>query len=119
MMRGLKLLLKVVGILLAIPVAIVAIWLAIGAVSVHFKTEDKITAALEGGFPGAEISINGREDFEPANQICFDLTVRPKSPGPARRAFVMVGGDSDGGTWPLRAERFRSMQDCENNFSRG
>lgn len=110
---------KIVLIILAVPVGIIAVFLMIFAISLHFKTEGRITAALQNGFPGAEVSINNRVDFDPANQICFDLTVRPQSRGTEKREIVMVGGDSDGGTWPLWPDRFRSIQDCEKSFSRG
>ena len=116
-MRGLKLLLQIVGVLLAIPVAIVAIWLAIFAVDFHFKTERRIIAAVESGFPGAEITINDREEWDSGYQICFDVTARPKSGGPARREIVMVG--SLDGSSSLRPNRYRSMQDCEKDVFRG
>jgi hypothetical protein len=114
-----KTLLKIVIFILAVPVAVITTWLAIWALSLHFETEAKIAASLEKSFPGAEVSINERVDYDPANEICFDLTVRPRSPGPAKREIVMVGGDSDGGTWPLSRSRFRSLQDCKKSFSRG
>ncbi|MFT4025241.1 MAG: hypothetical protein QM676_00330 [Novosphingobium sp.] len=112
-----KTLLQIVGVLLAIPVAIMAIWLAIFAVGFHFETERKIIAAVQSGFPGAEITINDRKDVDEAYQICFDVTARPKSGGPARRAIVMVG--SWDGSSSLRPNRYRSMQDCEKGVSRG
>jgi len=119
MIAAMKTLFKVVGVLLAIPVAILAICLTIFAVSVHFETQSKITAALESGFPGAEIAINDREDSDHANQVCFDVTVRPKSGRPTRRAIVMVLGDLDGGTWTLGSARYRSMRECKKDFFRG
>ncbi len=120
MMRGLKLLLKVVGILLAVLIAIIGLWLAIAFVGLHSKTEGKITAALESGFPGAELSIHDREDWgDYGKQICFDVTARPKSGGPTRRAIVMVQGDIDGGTWRLLSIRYSSMRACEKDFFHG
>lgn len=108
--------LQIVGVLLTIPVAIVAIWLAIFVAGIHFKTERRIIAAVESGFPGAEISINDREEWV-MDQICFDVTARPKSGGPARREIVMV--ISWDGSSSLRPNRYRSMQDCEKGVSRG
>lgn len=119
LMRGLKLMLKIILIILAVPVAIIGLWLAIFAVSIHFKTEGKITAALESGFPGADVSIIAREDFDPANEVCFDVAVRPKSGGPAKRAVVMVSGGDDGGVWFASRVRFSSMRECKKGFSRG
>ena len=118
-MRGLKLLLKIVLIVSAVPVGIIGIWLAIFAISIHFKTEGKIMTALEGGFPGSEVSINDRVDWGYANEICFGVTVRLKSHGPARREIVMVSGDLDGGTWWLGRTRYDSMRDCKKDFYRG
>lgn len=114
-----KTLLEILLIILAIPIVIFGLWLVIFAVSLHFENERKITAAVTSGFPGAEISINGRVDFDPTNQICFDVTARSKSLAQSKRAIVMVGGDLDGGTWPLNPRRFSSMQECKKSFSRG
>lgn len=113
-----KTLLKIILIILAVPIAIIGIWLTIAFVSIHFETERKITAALESGFPGANVSINDREDWE-ANEICFDVTTRPKSGGPAKREIIMVSGDLDGGHWYFDRIEYSSMQECKKHFYRG
>ena len=101
------------------PIAMFGIWFAVFALNLHFETERKITAALESGFPGAEVSINGRIDWDHAYEICFDVTALPKSSGRPERAIVMVSGGDDGGAWFFGRGRYRSMRECEKSFSRG
>lgn len=111
-----KTLLKTILIILAIPVAIGTLWLASFAASFHFKTERRIIAAVQSGFPGADVSINDREEWV-MDQICFDVTARPKTGRTARRAIVMVV--SWDGASSLRPNRYSSMQDCEKGVFRG
>lgn len=110
---------KILLITLSIPVAVIGIFMAVFALSVHFKTESKITAALSSVYPHATISINDRVDWDYANEVCFDVTVHQKSRRSAERRIVMVRGDDDGGTWILGRRQYVSMIECRRHFCHG
>ncbi len=98
--------------------ALIALLVIIVSINTHITTEKRIRTAIHDAFPNANIFVDDRVDFDPGHQICVALTIKPLD-GSDKHAIIMIGGDSDGGTWPIASRKFGSMQECTGYFNRG